>query len=135
MPELYHPVSIGSLKIGGNVFLAPMADFSDVSYRNICAQCGMDFGCTELISSEALVRNNKKTFDMMKRAPLEKAYAVQIFGSSPSVMADAARVVLKNTDCDVLDINCGCPVPKVTKTGAGSVLTREPENSIQLQKP
>ena len=134
MNSLYHPVSIGSLNLGGNIFLAPMADFSDSSYRSVCASCGMDFGYTELISSEALVRDNRKTFEMMKRAPNEKSYAVQIFGSNPQTMADAARIVLQKTSCECIDINCGCPVPKVTKTGAGSVLTREPDKLFSITK-
>ncbi len=134
MEGLYHPVAIGSLKLAGNIFLAPMADFSDSSYRGICAGCGMDFGYTELISSEALVRNNQKTYEMMKRAPNEKSYAVQIFGSSPQTMAQAAKIVLEKTSCECIDINCGCPVPKVTKTGAGSVLTREPEKLYSITK-
>ncbi len=134
MEGLYHPVAIGSLKLAGNIFLAPMADFSDSSYRGICADCGMDFGYTELISSEALVRNNQKTYEMMKRAPNEKSYAVQIFGSSPQTMAQAAKIVLEKTSCECIDINCGCPVPKVTKTGAGSVLTREPEKLYLITK-
>lgn len=131
---LYHPVQIGSLSLGGNIFLAPMADFSDASYRSICADCGMDFGYTELISSEALVRDNKKTFAMMRRFKNEGAYAVQIFGSNEQTMSEAARVVLENTSCECIDINCGCPVPKVTKTGAGSVLTREPEKLYRITK-
>lgn len=134
MQSLYHPVKIGSLSLDGNIFLAPMADVSDASYRSICADCGADFAYTELISSEALVRDNKKTFDMMVRAPNEKAYAVQIFGSDSETMANAARVVLEKTSCELLDINCGCPVPKVTKTGAGSVLTREPEKLYKITK-
>lgn len=134
MSSLYHPVSIGSLNLDGNIFLAPMADFSDASYRSICADCGMDFGYTELISSEALVRDNKKTFEMMRRALNEKAYAVQIFGSLPETMARAAEIVQKETRCECIDINCGCPVPKVTKTGAGSVLTREPEKLYSITK-
>lgn len=134
MDCLYHPVAIGSLKLAGNIFLAPMADFSDSSYRGICTDCGMDFGYTELVSSEALVRNNQKTYEMMKRAPNEKSYAVQIFGSSPQTMAQAARIVLEKTSCECIDINCGCPVPKVTKTGAGSVLTREPEKLYSITK-
>lgn len=134
MQSLYHPVKIGSLSLDGNIFLAPMADVSDASYRSICADCGADFAYTELISSEALVRDNKKTFDMMVRAPNEKAYAVQIFGSDAETMATAARVVLEKTSCELLDINCGCPVPKVTKTGAGSVLTREPEKLYKITK-
>lgn len=134
MSDLYHPVKIGNLSLKGNIFLAPMADFSDASYRSVCYDCGVDFTYTELISSEALVRDNKKTLDMIVRAPGEPNYAVQIFGSSPQVMADAARVVLANTDCNCIDINCGCPVPKVTKTGAGSVLTREPEKLHLITK-
>lgn len=130
----YHPVEIGDLSIEGNVFLAPMADYSDASYRSVCAECGMDFGCTELISSEALVRNNKKTFEMMSRAPNEKTYAVQIFGSNPQTMACAARIVLEKASCEIIDINCGCPVPKVTKTGAGSALTRDPDRLYPIVK-
>lgn len=134
MSNLYHPVQIGNLKLNGNIFLAPMADYSDASYRSVCYECGVDFTYTELISSEALVRDNRKTFDMIGRAANESAYAVQIFGSDSKVMADAARVVLARTDCDCIDINCGCPVPKVTKTGAGSVLTREPEKLYSITK-
>lgn len=134
MSGLYHSVKIGSLSIDGNIFLAPMADVSDASYRSICADCGADFAYTELISSEALVRDNKKTFDMMVRAPNEKAYAVQIFGSDAKTMARAAQIVLERTSCELLDINCGCPVPKVTKTGAGSALTREPEKLYEITK-
>ena len=134
MPSLYHPVQIGSLSLAGNVFLAPMADVSDAGYRSICAGCGADFAYTELISSEALVRENRKTYDMMVRAPGEKAYAVQIFGGNEETMAKAAVEVLKRTDCELLDINCGCPVPKVTKTGAGSVLTKNPEKLYSVTK-
>lgn len=125
--NLHHPVTIGSLTLGGNVFLAPMADVSDAGYRSMCAECGADFAYTELVSAEALVRGNKKTIGMMARAPNEKKYAVQIFGGSAETMARAAEIVLERTDCDLLDINCGCPVPKVTKTGAGSALTKNPE--------
>ncbi|MBQ3670687.1 MAG: tRNA dihydrouridine synthase DusB [Treponema sp.] len=132
--RLYHPVTIGSLTLGGNVFLAPMADVSDASYRSICADCGADFAYTELVSSEALVRDNRKTFAMMGRAPNEKAYAVQIFGSQEDTMAQAARIALEKTDCNLIDINCGCPVPKVTKTGAGSVLTKNPEKLYSITK-
>lgn len=132
--SLYHPVKIGSLNLDGNVFLAPMADFSDASYRSICYECGVDFTYTELISSEALIRNNQKTYAMLERGKNEKAFAVQIFGSSAKTMADAARVVLEKSSCECLDINCGCPVPKVTKTGAGSVLTREPEKLYSITK-
>ncbi|MBQ9909413.1 MAG: tRNA-dihydrouridine synthase, partial [Treponema sp.] len=77
---LYHPVKIGNLSLDGNLFLAPVAGYSDRAFRSICAECGADFAYTEMVSSEALTRNNEKTENLMARAPNEKAYAVQIFG-------------------------------------------------------
>lgn len=125
--SLYHPVRIGSLELGGNIFLAPVAGYSDRAFRSICFECGADFAYTEMVSAEALTRNNKKTEILMRRAPNEKAYAVQIFGGTPDVMADAAKIVIEKTDAECIDINCGCPVPKIVKTGAGSALTRDPD--------
>lgn len=124
---LYHPVQIGSLSLPGNLFLAPVAGYSDRAFRSLCADCGADFAYTEMVSAEALTRGNDKTEELMKRAPNEKAYAVQIFGGRPETMAEAARLVLERTTAECIDINCGCPVPKIIKTGAGSALTREPE--------
>lgn len=145
---LYHPVSIGSVSIPGNLFLAPVAGYSDRAFRSICRKGGADFAYTEMVSSEALVRGSAKTRLLMARAPNEMQYAVQLFGGVPDVMAQAVRMVLTNVSAggisqdaldegnrvcalpdvpDVVDINAGCPVPKIVKTGAGSALTREPE--------
>ena len=87
-----------------------------------------------MVSAEALVRKNLKTEVLMRRACNESAYAVQIFGGEPQVMADAARIVLEKTNCECIDINCGCPVPKIIKTGAGSALTRDPERLYKVVK-
>lgn len=124
---LYHGVKIGSLDLGGNVFLAPVAGYSDRAFRTVCIEHGASFTYTEMVSAEALVRGNGKTATLMNRADNEKAYAVQIFGGEPETMAHAAEIVLEKAKCDCIDINCGCPVPKIVKTGAGSSLTRNPE--------
>lgn len=153
--SLYHPIDIGSLHLDGNLFLAPVAGWSDRAFRSICTDCGAVFTCTEMVSSEAIVRDNKKTALLMRRAPNERALAVQLFGSNPEVMAKAARIVAGRQDCfpcsqagnnrndegigshsssnrnneapNAIDINCGCPVPKITKGGAGSALMRDPQ--------
>ena len=131
---LYHPVKIGSLSLPGNIFLAPVAGYSDYAFRSICADCGADFAYTEMVSSEALVRGSQKTDFLMKRAPNEKSYAVQIFGGNSEVMSEATRLVLKKTSCECIDINCGCPVQKVVKTFAGSALTANPERLYKIAK-
>ncbi len=124
---LYHPVDIASVHLDGNLFLAPIAGYSDRAFRSLCVECGSSLCTTEMVSAEALVRNNHKTEELMRRAPNEKVYSVQIFGGNADVMAQATKIVLERTDCNCIDINGGCPVPKITKTGAGSVLTKEPE--------
>lgn len=124
---LFHPVKIGALTLDGNIFLAPVAGYSDRSFRSICVDYGASFTYTEMVSAEALVRGNIKTLALMRRAANEKAYSVQIFGGSPDTMGKAARIVIEKTACECIDINCGCPVPKIVKTGAGSALTRDPE--------
>ena len=134
MSELYHPVKIGNIELKGNLFLAPVAGYSDAAFRSVCIENGACFTYTEMVSAEALVRKNQKTEILMKRAYNEAAYAVQIFGPEPDVMSEAARIVLEKTHCECIDINCGCPVPKIVKTGAGSALTRDPERLYKVAK-
>lgn len=134
---LYHTVDIGSLHLDGNLFLAPVAGWSDRAFRSICVEYGASFTCTEMASSEAIVRGNKKTALLMRRAPNERALAVQLFGSRPEVMAQAARLITRPSCSsstapypllpNAIDINCGCPVPKITKSGAGSALMLDPQ--------
>lgn len=125
--ELYHPVKIGSLVLPGNLFLAPIAGYSDLAFRSLCVEQGASYCTTEMVSAEALTRGSEKTQDLMEKAPNETNYAVQIFGGNGEVMARATDLVLERTDCSSIDINGGCPVPKIVKSGAGSMLTREPE--------
>jgi nifR3 family TIM-barrel protein len=121
----YHSVKIGDLDLPGNLFLAPVAGYTDQAFRSVCVELGADFTYTELASSEALLRSPAKTMKMLRRAENEKRYAVQLFGSDPDVMYRAA-LLLSPLEPDVVDINAGCPVPKVVKTGAGAALMRDP---------
>lgn len=132
--NLYHPVKIGNVELNGNLFLAPVAGYSDAAFRSVCIENGAAFTYTEMVSSEALIRNNLKTEILMQRAYNEKSYAVQIFGGQEDVMAQAAKIVLKKSKCEVIDINCGCPVPKITKTGAGSALMLNPDKLYKIVK-
>ena len=132
--SLYHPVKIGNVELKGNLFLAPVAGYSDSAFRSVCIENGACFTYTEMVSAEALVRKNLKTEVLMSRAFNEDVYSVQIFGGQPDIMAQAAQIVLEKTHCEVIDINCGCPVPKIIKSGAGSELTKDPEKLYKIAK-
>lgn len=132
--NLFHKVKIGNIELDGNLFLAPVAGYSDAAFRSVCIENGACFTYTEMVSAEALVRKNLKTEVLMSRAYNEKAYAVQIFGGEEDVMAQAAKIVLDKSHCECIDINCGCPVPKIIKTGAGSALTRDPDRLYKIAK-
>jgi nifR3 family TIM-barrel protein len=116
---------MGPLAIPGNLFLAPVAGYSDRAFRSLCIDRGANFTSTELISSEALIRRGVKTEYLLRRAGNEERYAIQLFGADGEVMYRAAGL-LAPWRPDAVDINCGCPVPKVVKTGAGSALMRNP---------
>jgi nifR3 family TIM-barrel protein len=122
---LYRPVKIGSLELPGNLFLAPVAGYTDRVFRSICADYGADFSFTELASAEAFVRGGKATRDLIRRGDTEKRYAVQLFGHEPMTMYKAALSLAPHRP-EAVDINAGCPVPKVVKTGAGSALMKDP---------
>ncbi|MDR1074187.1 MAG: tRNA dihydrouridine synthase DusB [Treponema sp.] len=131
---LYHSVQIGALSLEGNIFLAPVAGYSDRAFRSICIEQGANFTFTELVSSEAMIRslvyngkNNEKnpTATLLRRADNEAHYGVQLFGANPEVMGKAAAM-LAPWNPSAVDINAGCPVPKVVKTGAGAALMKNP---------
>jgi nifR3 family TIM-barrel protein len=130
---LFRPVKLGSLEIPGNLFLAPVAGYTDRAFRSICAEMGSNFSFTELVSAEALYRNfehykrNAAAANLIKRGENEKLYAVQLFAGDSEAIYKAASL-LTPLQPDVLDINSGCPVPKVVKNGAGSALMKNPSN-------
>lgn len=126
MEKLYHPVSIGNLKLEGNLFLAPLAGYTDKVYRGMCLSRGANLAYTEMVSSEGVYRKSEKTVKLMDRAPNEDKLAVQIFMPDDDTAYRSIEGVLAYNP-SIIDINCGCPVPKVTKTGAGSALLKNPE--------
>lgn len=127
MNSLVRPVTIGRVVITPNLFVAPMAGYTDLPYRRIVRELGgAGLLCTELISCHALVHVKRKTELLIATTPDEHPLAMQIFGSDPEVMAASASV-LEEYGADIIDINMGCPVSKVVKTGGGAVLMQAPE--------
>lgn len=114
-------LKIGNVELENNILLAPMAGVTDLSYRKICKKYGNPgLVCTEMISSKGLFYNDKKTEQFLVLNEEKRPIAIQIFGSDPSVMGQAAKIVEQYAD--IIDINMGCPAPKVVKNGDGSKL-------------
>lgn len=129
-----HSIKISSrVTIPGNIFLAPMAGFTDAAFRHICRENGSDLCYTEMVSCEALVRDSRKTKAMAERAENEDIYAVQLFCASPETARRALAEILPLNPV-LIDLNCGCPVPKIIKSGAGAALMREPEKIGEIVK-
>ena len=121
--------NIGNIIIKNRVVLAPMAGVSNPAYMKICEDMGVGLVITELISIEGIVRNNKKTLDMLNGIDkLNIPYAIQLFGSNPDTFSKAAKIINKLYPKAIIDINMGCPVPKVAvKSESGSALLKNPE--------
>lgn len=120
---------VKSLFEGGKIplTLAPMAGVSDRSMRGLCIEFGADFVTGEMISSRAVHFKDRKTDALARIVPDERPIAIQLFGSEPEIMAEAAQVMMKKHAPDMIDINMGCPVPKVVKNRDGSALMRDPD--------
>jgi nifR3 family TIM-barrel protein len=108
-----------------------MAGVTDAPFRKIAREFGAGLACTEMISSEALVRRHRESFRLMDLSWDQRPVSVQLMGGDPQVMAEAARIVA-DAGADIVDINMGCPVPKVVKTSGGSSLLREPERAARV---
>ncbi|MBN2627630.1 MAG: tRNA dihydrouridine synthase DusB [Spirochaetales bacterium] len=132
-PSLYRPVRIGKLNLPGNLLLAPLAGFTDRAFRGIAVEWGADLTYTEMISCEALYRDNAKTLPMMERDPREERFAIQVFtGTEEAAEKSVERILSYNPS--LIDLNCGCPVPKIIKSGAGSALMKTPDKIASLVK-
>lgn len=119
-------MKIGNLEFRHGLFLAPMAGITDHPFRAVCVKCGAEGVTSELVSAKAIVYCDKKTDTLAKIYPDERIAAIQLFGSDPQIMAFAARTVMRFKP-DYIDINMGCPVPKLVRNGEGSALMRSPE--------
>lgn len=120
-------MKIGNVEINGRAVLAPMAGVTDFAFRTICREHGAALTTSEMVSAKALVYRDEKTRSLLYIPEDEHPCAVQIFGHEPEVMAEAAGLALEISGADILDINMGCPVGKVVKSGDGSALMKTPE--------
>jgi len=112
--------------------LAPLAGFTDLPFRSVVKKFGADLTISEMISSNALVYDSKKTYKMIEKSPLEDPYFVQIAGSDPEIVKEAVLRLNDIEGIDGIDLNCGCPVPKVVKQGTGSALLKDTKKLAQI---
>ncbi len=116
---------IGNVALDNNIILAPMAGVTDLPFRLLCARQGAGMVCTEMVSAKAILYRNKNTDALMEIHPEEGRVSLQLFGSDPDIISEMAKRI-EERPFDILDINMGCPVPKVVNNGEGSALLREP---------
>lgn len=119
-------MQIGTIQVENPLFLAPMAGVTDWAFRTVCAELGAGVTVTEMVSSRALVYRDKKSAKLLRKNE-GSICGAQIFGNDPQVMAEAARLALEISGCDFIDINMGCPMPKIANSGDGCGLMRTPE--------
>jgi len=118
-------LKLGNLVMNGLTVLAPMAGVTDYAFRTVCAELGASVTVTEMVSSRALCYQDKKSVSLLGKTPVGICGA-QIFGNDPAVMAQAAKLALEHSGCDYIDLNMGCPMPKIANSGDGCGLMKEP---------
>ena len=117
-------------QLKNKAILAPMAGFTDVAFRLLCKRFDCELAYTEFVSANAIVQGNEKTRLLLQTDKSERPRGVQIFGSDPNILGKAVSTI--EQDFDIIDLNCGCPVPKIANVGAGSILMKEPEKMVRL---
>lgn len=123
---------IGTVEIPGKLILAPMAGVTDLAFRQICREHGAAMTVSEMVSTKALHFGDKKTPALLKMGAGEHPCAAQIFGSDPETMAEGARTAAEISGCDIIDINMGCPAPKIAGNGDGSALMKDPARAGRI---
>ena len=125
-------LSIGGIPIEAPLALGPMAGVTDMAFRTICREQGAALTCTEMVSAKALCYQDKKSIPLLQLGDGEHPAAAQIFGSDPVCMEEAAAIARQVSGADFIDINMGCPVPKVANSGDGSGLMRTPDKAVRV---
>ena len=125
-------MNIGNVTIHSKLALAPMAGVTDLAFRTICRELGAGYTITEMVSAKALCYQDKKSIPLLQLGVHEHPAAVQIFGSDPLCMEEGAAIALARSGAGIIDINMGCPVPKVAQSGDGSGLMRNPDLAVKV---
>ena len=126
-------MKIGAIEVNNPIFLGPMAGVTDWAFRNICTELGAGVTITEMVSSRALCYQDKKSAALLRKTD-SGICGAQIFGNDPEIMAKGARLALEISGCDFIDINMGCPMPKIANSGDGCGLMRTPELAGEIVK-
>lgn len=129
---LLHKLRIGDVELDNNIILAPMAGITDLAFRTICKEYGAGAVCTEMVSAKAISYGDEKTKLLLNTKGEKRPIIMQIFGSQIAAMKTAAKII--EPLADIIDINMGCPAPKVTKNGDGSKLLLNPELAVNIAK-
>ncbi len=119
-------MKIGNVELENNIFLAPMAGVTDLPFRILCKEMGCGLVYSEMVSAKGILYDNENTKKLLTVEQRERPAAVQLFGSQPEIMAAMAKKI-ENYDIDIIDVNMGCPAPKIVKNGEGSALTKNPK--------
>ncbi|NLC55034.1 MAG: tRNA dihydrouridine synthase DusB [Erysipelothrix sp.] len=127
-------IKIGNVQLNNQVILAPMAGVSNQSFRRIAKEFGVSLVCSEMVSDQAINFRNEKTLEMLKVSEDERPISMQLFGSDKESIIKAAIFLDKETDCDIIDFNFGCPVGKIVNNGAGSALMKDPNKAFEIMK-
>jgi len=127
-------MKIGNMHFTNNAFLAPMAGVTDIAYRELCKEAGCGLVYTEMVSAKGLYYGSANTEKLLRVSKKETPVAVQIFGNHPLIMAKACEAFNDNDDICIIDINMGCPVPKIVKNGEGSALMKSPKLAAEIVK-
>lgn len=125
-------MNIGNVAINGRAALGPMAGATDAAFRFLCHEQGAALTCTEMVSSRGLVYKDAKTRELLYIPEGDHPVCAQIFGSEPEIMAEAAPMAIEMSGADILDINMGCPVGKIVKSGDGSALMKDPDRAFKI---
>ena len=126
-------MKIGNVVLENNIFLAPMAGVTDLPFRILCKEMGCGLVYSEMVSAKGIFYGNENTTKLLTIEQRERPAAVQLFGSDPAIMAAMAKKI-ENYPIDILDVNMGCPAPKIVKNGEGSALTKNPSLVGQIIK-
>ena len=128
---MIRPLQIGSVTLPNNLILAPMAGVTDLPFRLLCKEQGAGLLCMEMVSAKAILYKNKNTEELLTIDPREKPVSLQLFGSDPDIMSEIAKQI-EERPFDILDINMGCPVPKIVNNHEGSALMKDPAQAEKV---